>query len=290
MTDNHRQGALEIIRGMLPEMSEAERKIALFVLEQPRKALHFNVVELSRHSESSGAAVVRFCKRIGKSGYSDFKLWLARDVFAGEEEKFLPDLDLESKTPVEREIHETIEHARQSLGRVIRSLDPSAIDSSATAIRDATMTMLFGTGASGIVASDFHLKLLRIGIPASYTFDTQAQITAACSLRATDVAFIVSYSGETESMLEVARQARSRSARVITLTMEGLNTVRDLADIALLVPASERVYRRGAESSRLSQLAVIDILYRVIISRDVESAIGAIERSMDATHKTKRSR
>lgn len=288
MNEETRAGALDIIRSMLPEMSEAERKIALFVLDEPRKALHFNVVELSRHSSSSSAAVVRFCKRIGVGGYNEFKLWLAKDVFQDKEEKFLPDLDLESKTPAERAIHEVIDYARQSLGDLSRTLDPTMLDTSATKIHEASMTMLFGIGASGIVAADFHQKLLRIGVPASYTYDTHAQIAAACSLRASDVAFIVSYSGETDAMIEVARQVKARQAFLITLTMEGVNSLRGFADAPLIVPASERVYRRGAETSRLSQLTVVDILYRIIVSYDVESAIVALERSMEATHKSRK--
>lgn len=288
MGEETKSSALDIIRSMLPGMSEAERKIALFVLNEPHKALHYNVVELSRNSSSSSAAVIRFCKRIGVGGYNEFKLWLAKDVFRDEEEKFLPDLDLESRTPAERTIHDVIDYARHSLGDLSRTLDPSMMDQAATRIHEAAMTMLFGIGASGIVSSDFHQKLLRIGIPASYTFDSHAQITAACSLKSTHVAFIVSYSGETESMLEVARQAKARRASVITLTMEGANKLRGYADIPLIVPASERVYRRGAETSRLSQLTVVDILYRLIVSRDVESAIEALERSMEATHRTRR--
>lgn len=288
MGEETRTGALDSIRGRLPGMSEAERKIALFVLDQPHKALHYNVVELSRHSLSSSAAVVRFCKRIGAAGYNEFKLWLAKDVFRDEEEKFLPDLDLESSTPAEKTIREVIDYARQSLGDLVRTLDPATLDLTAARIHEAGMTMLFGVGASGIVASDFHQKLLRIGIPVSYTSDTHAQITAACSLKATHVAFIVSYSGETDAMLEIARQAKSRRACVVTLTMEGTNKLRSFADIPLIVPASERVYRRGAETSRLSQLTVVDILYRLIVSRDVESAIDALERSMEATHRSRR--
>lgn len=288
MSEDVKSGALDIIRGMLPGMSEAERKIALYVLDQPHKALHFNVVELSRHSSSSSAAVVRFCKRIGADGYNEFKLWLAKDVFRDEEEKYLPDLDLESKPPAERAMREVIDFARQSLGDLSRTLNPEMLELAAARIREASLTMLFGIGASGIVTSDFHLKLLRIGIPASYTHDSHAQITAACSLKDTQVAFIVSYSGETESMLEVARQAKAKRACVITLTMEGANKLRGFADIPLIVPASERVYRRGAETSRLSQLTVVDILYRLIVSGDVESAIEALERTMEATHRTRR--
>ncbi|HWR10182.1 MAG TPA: MurR/RpiR family transcriptional regulator [Rectinemataceae bacterium] len=288
MGEEMKSGALDIIRGMLPGMSEAERKIGLFVLDQPHKALHYNVVELSRHSSSSSAAVVRFCKRIGTKGYNEFKLLLAKDVFRDEEEKFLPDLDLESKTPAEKTVREVINYARESLGDLARTLDPAMLELASTKIREASLTMLFGIGASGIVTSDFHLKLLRIGLPASYTHDSHAQITAACSLKETHVAFIVSYSGETDSMLEVARQAKARRACVITLTMEGSNKLRGYADIPLIVPASERVYRRGAETSRLSQLTVVDILYRLIVSGDVESAIEALERTMEATHRMRR--
>lgn len=290
MNGETKDSLLDTIRSLLPEMSSAERKIALFVLDEPKKALHYNVVELSRHSSSSSAAVVRFCKRIGVSGYNGFKLLLAKDVYKDEEEKFLPDLDLESKTPAERAIHEVVDYTRKSLGDLPRTLDPSALEAAAVKIHGASMTALFGVAASGIVASDFHQKLIRIGLPATYTFDSHVQITSACSLRAGDVAFIVSYSGETDVMLEIARQAKARRASVITLTMEGNNRLRGYADIALLVPASERVYRRGAETSRLTQLTVIDILYRIIVSRDLETAIEAIERSMEATHRTRRAK
>lgn len=283
-----KQGALDKIRSMLPEMSEAERKIALFVLSEPTKSLHFNVVELSRHSASSSAAVVRFCKRIGVNGYNEFKLWLAKDVFQDREEKFLPDLDLESKTPAEHAIHEVIDYARKSLQDLSRTLDPAQLDRAAQKIRSASATMLFGIGASGIVAADFQQKLLRIGLTTSFTYDSHAQITTSCSLKPTDTALIVSYSGETELMIEIAKQVKQRKAFLITLTMEGANSLRQYADIALLVPASERIYRRGAETSRLSQLTVMDILYRIIVSYDVEAAIEAIERSMEATHRKRK--
>ncbi len=283
-----KQGAMDKIRSMLPEMSEAERKIALFVLSEPTKSLHFNVVELSRHSASSSAAVVRFCKRIGVDGFNEFKLWLAKDVFQDREEKFLPDLDLESKTPAERAIHEVIDYARKSLQDLSRTLDPAQLDRAAQKIRSASATMLFGIGASGIVAADFQQKLLRIGLTTSFTYDSHAQITTSCSLKPTDTALIVSYSGETELMIEIAKQVKQRKASLITLTMEGANSLRQYADIALLVPASERIYRRGAETSRLSQLTVLDILYRIIVSYDVEAAIEAIERSMEATHRKRK--
>jgi RpiR family carbohydrate utilization transcriptional regulator len=232
--------------------------------------------------------VIRFCKRIGAAGFNEFKLWLARDVFRDKDERFLPDLDLESETPVSTTIREVIDSARRSLSSLARTLDPVSLELAARRVHGASMTMLFGVGASGVVASDFHQKLLRVGLHASFAADTHVQITGACSLKIGDLAFVVSYSGETEAMVEAARQAKGRGAYLVTLTMETPNTVRSLADLALLVPASERVYRRGAETSRLNQLTVIDVLYRLIVSENLDSSIEALERSMEATHRIPR--
>jgi DNA-binding MurR/RpiR family transcriptional regulator len=46
----------------------------------------------------------------------------------------------------------------------------------------------------------------------------------------------------------------------------------------------ERVYRAGATLSRFTQLAVIDMIYTLLISRDLNTVITAMEETMSATH------
>jgi DNA-binding MurR/RpiR family transcriptional regulator len=281
------ESALAAMRARLGSLSEAERKVADYVFREPKKTLHYNVAELARQSGVSQAAVVRFCKRIGLGSYNDFKLRLARDVFGDSDERFIPDLDLESGASPATVIRSVVEQSRRGLASLASVLDPKAVESAADAILGARMTGLFGVGASGLVAYDFLQKLLRIGRPSSFTADLDLQVTAAASLKAADVAFVVSYSGENAGMAEVARQARSGGARVVGLTMDSANPVRSLADIQLLVPASERIYRQGAATSRINQLTVVDILYSIIVSKSLDSSIAAMERSMRATHRDK---
>lgn len=278
------ESALAAITARLDSLSESERKVAQYVLHEPKKTLHFNVSELARQSGSSQAAVVRFCKRIGLGSFNNFKLMLARDVFRDSDERFIPDLELESEASPTRIIQNVIGHSQQGLALLASVLDPSSVEAAANAILGATTTMLFGVGASGIVASDFLQKLLRVGIPSVYTADTDLQVTAASMLKPTDTAFVVSYSGENVAMREVAKQAKGQGATVISLTMDSPNTLRSLASITLLVPASERIYRQGAVTSRINQLTVVDILYSIIVSRNLDSSIAAIERTMEATH------
>lgn len=279
------ESALASIELRKTDLSESERKVAEYVLAEPKKTLHFNIAELARQSGASQAAVIRFCKRIGLGSFGNFKLRLARDVFRDADERFIPDLNLESQASATRIIHSVTAQAQRSLSLLAALLDPALIEKAAAAISEATLTALFGVGASGVAAYDFLQKLVRIGIPASYSADTDLQVTTASMLRPTDIAFVFSYSGENAAMCEAARQARGRGSRVISLTMDSVNSVRSLADIALLVPASERLYRLGAVTSRINQLAVVDILFTRIASSDLEGSIVAIERTMKATHR-----
>jgi DNA-binding MurR/RpiR family transcriptional regulator len=278
-------GAFVAINARLDTLSESERKIADYVFKEPKKALHFNVRELAKQSGSSQAAVVRFCKRNGFDSFSNFKLRLARDVFRDSDERYIPDLDLESEPSPGRVIHGVVDRTQRALSALETSLDPSSVKDAANNIFKATSTLLFGVGASGVVAYDFLQKLIRLGLPAFYVSDTDLQLTASTTIRPTDIAFVVSYSGENSDMIEAVRNIRSRKASVISLTMDTENTVRSLAQTALLVPSSERIYRQGAATSRINQLAVIDILYSIMVSKNLDESITVIERTMDATHR-----
>jgi DNA-binding MurR/RpiR family transcriptional regulator len=279
--------ALAAMHVCLDMLSEAERKVADYVFREPKKTLHYNVSELARQSGTSQAAVVRFCKRIGLGSFSNFKLRLASDVFSDADQRFVPDLDLESMTSPEKAIRNVIGFSQQGLSLLRLILEPQVLEEASDAIIKASMTALFGVGASGLVANDFLQKLVRIGIPSFFTPDLDLQVTAAASLRPTDVAFVVSYSGENAGMIETTRQADARGATVISLTMDSANSIRSIAKIRLLVPASERIYRQAAVTSRINQLTVVDILYSLIISKNLDTSISAIERTMQATHSGK---
>jgi DNA-binding MurR/RpiR family transcriptional regulator len=278
------ESALFAIHQYLSRFPAAEKKAAEYILKESKNVLHYNITELARRSGVSQAAIVRFCRRIGAEGFADFKLRLSHDVFRTSDERFLPDLALESDMEPALVVKGIIGGIQRGMARLESLVDIPLLNRTAELIRSARMNYIFGIGASGLVAQDLAQKLLRIGFPCSSFQDTDLQITAACNLQKGDAAFIVSYSGETPAMITVSRWARKKGADVITLTMETENTLRASADTALLVPSLERIYRAGATVSRLTQLAVIDMIYSLLISKDLNTAIMAMEETMSATH------
>jgi DNA-binding MurR/RpiR family transcriptional regulator len=278
------ESALFAIRRYLEEFPGAEKKVANYVLGESRNVLHYNLAELARRSGVSQAVIVRFCRRIGAEGFADFKLRLSHDVFRSSDDRFLPDLELESNMNPALVVKGIIGGIQRSVARLESLIDIPALSRVVELIRSARVNHIFGMGASGLAAQDLAQKLTRIGFPCSCFQDTDLQITSACNLRKEDLAFVISYSGESPAMITVAEWARKKGAALISLTMETENTLRQSADIALLVPPTERIYRSGATVSRIDQLAVIDMIYTLLFSLDLDHSIKALEETMSATH------
>lgn len=286
MSDSPRiEGALFEINAKWDKLADSEKKIAAFVLKEPKKTLHYNVRELAKQSDSSQAAVIRFCKHLDFDSFNNFKLRLARDIFANYDERYIPDLELESESSPKTVKRDIIERIQRSTAALEKSVDSESLQQAVNAMVQAGTIVLFGVGASGVVAYDFMQKLVRLGKPVFFTQDIDLQLTAASTIRHTDCAFIVSYSGENSAMIEVATQAKKKGCPIISLTMENENTIRSLSEIKLVVPVSERIYRQGASTSRINQLAVVDMLYSLMVSRNLDASIDAIQHTMAVTHR-----
>ncbi|GHT64976.1 RpiR family transcriptional regulator [Spirochaetia bacterium] len=278
------ESALFAIRQFLPDLPATERRIAQYVLEEPQKVLHYNISELAQESGVSLAAIVRFCRRIGMDGFSDFKIRLSQDVFRSPDQPFLPDLELKPNMEPALVVKGVIGSIQRSMARLESLCDIHLLNRSAEFIASSRFTGIFGIGASGLVAQDFSQKLIRIGIPCANSQDADLQITAACNLRPGDTACVISYSGENESMISTARWAKKNGASLITITRETDNTLRKLAEIPLLVPSMENIYRMGATVSRITQMAVIDMIYALLVSKNQKNIIRLLEQTMAATH------
>ncbi|MFA5698634.1 MAG: MurR/RpiR family transcriptional regulator [Sphaerochaeta sp.] len=293
MTEERREfeisGAMREINAKYTTLSDSEKKVADYVTANPKKALHYTVRELARQSGTSQAAITRFCQHIGFDSFTNFKIRLARDVFDTYDELYTPHLDLESETSPATVSHTIIAQSQRAMGALEALIDETVLRECVYALRTTQSIVLFGVGASGVVALDFMQKLARLGMRVFYSTDTDLQLTVASTLKGDDLAVIISYSGETEAMVAVAQQANERGVPIIALTMESPNTIQSLADYKLRVPATERIYRQGASTSRMNQLILIDILYSLLVSDNLDASIQAIEDTMAITHRKKTS-
>lgn len=284
---NEMTGGVALLREIVDSCTESERKIAEYLIDNPKTAVFCTIAELARQADTNPPAVIRLCKRAGLSGYRELQILLTRDMYEhpdsdGEEPPQAFELD--SSQSVEVIAKTIVSRTTDAVERVLSLLNTSAVEQAAAAMLASRSVAIFGVGASANVAYDLYQKLSRIGVPCSFAFDADVQVTVACGLTEADTAVAVSYSGKSAHTVSIAEEAKLSGARLIGITSVGPSPLSKLSDIVLTVPTTEPLLRTSASLSRATQLVMVDILYATIICRSIERSIPRLERSMQAVH------
>lgn len=280
-------GGVALLREILDSCTESERKIADYLIANPKTAVFCTIAELARQADTNPPAVIRLCKRANLSGYRELQILLTRDLYSAPDngaEEPPPAFELDSSQSVEVIAKTIVSRTTDAIERVLSLINTDAVESATAAILDARSVAIFGVGASANVAYDLYQKLSRIGIPCSFAFDADVQISVACGMTPADAAIAVSYSGKSAHTIAIAEEAKRSGARLIGLTSVGQSTLSKLADIVLNVPATEPIMRTSASLSRATQLVMVDILYATVICRSIGHSIPLLERSLKAVH------
>lgn len=250
------------------QSSSAERGVLTRLLNEPEAATQCTIHRLAELSYTSPSTIVRLCRKLGFSGYRELqKSLVAELVVRGQSQQHKePQIDHSDLLP---EIIDKVTFRNiASLEDSQRLLDQEAVRQSVDLICKSDTVLLFGLGASYLVAQDAYLKFLRADKRCACCEDFHAQLVLARNAKPKDVAIIVSYSGCTDEVNRCARYLQMQGTPIIAITRFVHSPLSQMADCCLYVVAMEELFRSGAMSSRISQLNMIDILYTAYINRD----------------------
>jgi RpiR family transcriptional regulator, carbohydrate utilization regulator len=250
------QNIIEVIRTQIPMLRKSDRKVADVVLEDPRQIMNATVAETAIIAKVSQPTVIRFCTAVGCSGFQEFKIRLAQSLALGTPATHSVLLDTDSPEAV---VEKIFDYTITSLDWARHHLDKEALKAAIELLQKANYIEFFGFGASGIVASDAQQKFPLFGIPCGAQIDSHQQIMVASMLRPGDVAVVISNTGKTRSVIEIARTARESGARVIGITGSDSPLV-TYCDVSLIVETLDNTNIYTPTISRIAALVVIDVL------------------------------
>ncbi len=101
------------------------------------------------------------------------------------------------------------------------SLDMSAVNRAVDLLTQAKKIAFFGLGSSAAVAHDAMNKFFRFNVPVIYSDDIVLQRMSCMNCDDDDVVVIISHTGRTKNLVELAQLARENDAMVIALTSAG---------------------------------------------------------------------
>jgi RpiR family carbohydrate utilization transcriptional regulator len=244
------------INSALDALNRSERKVAEVILADPQAATRSSIAVLARAAEVSEPTVNRFCKRFNTAGFPDFKLHLARALASGVpyvNRNVEPDDDADSYTG------KIIDAAIAAMVTAKKSLDPQTINLAVDQLIQAKQIIFFGLGGSGPVAADAQHKFFRFNIPVTAYDDFLMQRMVAAASNTGDVIVVISYTGRTREIVDVANLARESGATVLGITAAN-SPLAEKCSIVIEVDPPEDTDVYMPMTSRMLHLTVIDIL------------------------------
>ncbi|KMJ13518.1 HTH-type transcriptional regulator HexR [Serratia marcescens] len=256
MSDSRYMNTLDKIQSHLELLSKSERKVAEVILASPQTAIHSSIATLARMADVSEPTVNRFCRRLDTKGFPDFKLHLAQSLANGTP---YVNRNVEEDDSVDSYTSKIFESVMASLDTVKANLDIAAINRAVDLLTQAKKISFFGLGASAAVAHDAMNKFFRFNIPVVYFDDIVMQRMSCMNSSEGDVVVLISHTGRTKNLVEMAHLARENDATVLAITSRD-TPLAQAATLALLldVPEDTDVYMPMV--SRIAQLTLIDVL------------------------------
>lgn len=247
---------LDKITNNLESFSKSERKVAEVILASPQTAIHSSIATLAKLADVSEPTVNRFCRRLDTKGFPDFKLHLAQSLANGTP---YVNRHVEAKDGPDTYTAKIFESTMACLDAAKNSLDISAINRCVDILTQSKKISFFGLGASSAVARDAQNKFFRFNIPV-VSFDDIVMMRMSCiNSSEGDVVVLISHTGRTKALVEIAALARENDATVIGMTAKDSPLARECnLVLSMDVPEDTDVYMPMA--SRIAQLALVDVL------------------------------
>ncbi|AYV65539.1 MULTISPECIES: MurR/RpiR family transcriptional regulator [Niallia] len=278
------QNCLGKIRSYYARLSEKEKKIADYILENPEKIIHSTINELAEDLGVADATVFRFCKRIGFKGYQAMKIALASEVIEPIQQIHEEINENDSvKTVTEKVFKSNV----RTLENTLEILNGHSIQKAVEFLLQANRVEFYGTGGSAVIAMDAFHKFVRTGIKAFSFVDSHFQLMSSSQLSEKDVAVIISHSGTNKDTINIMKTAKNNGAKTIGITGYPKSPIGQNTDVALFTSSEETEYRSEALSSRIGQLSLIDALYVNVMILNKNVANQSLERIRNAISDTR---
>ena len=272
-------------------LSETEQKIADYFVHSDEIISRKTLEDLANEISVSQSSIYQFVKKIGYSGFQDFKIDIARNFnYQPTFHNLNPMTGADDINPNDSSIDiakKVLQSNIYSLNTATHFLTEELLDKVLALIYSAKTLHFFGLGGSSIVAFDSFHKFIRTNYRCNYIFDYHMQLGFATKLTSEDCVFIFSHSGQTKESINLARQIKKTPAKIIALTGNSGSELVTISNQAIIVLTEETLFRTESLASRISYLTVMDILYTNVMHHNYDQNIESIKKIRDNISTTK---
>ena len=277
--DEQTMNILDRIHNCYYQLAAAERRVADYVISQYRQVQFMSITQLAEECGSADATVSRFCRNLGLKGFNAFKLELAK--YAATTDDGLRVQPVAADSP-EGRCAEAGRISKEAIDQTMALVRPADIEKVVSIIEKADRVFCMGAGGSMILATECSHLFSTVCNKFSAIWDSHMQTSITATMNPKDAIILFSYSGATQSGMEVLELAKRRGLQTILITRYPKSPLASVASVVLCCGSSESPFQFGSVQAKVAQLVLMDVLFQEYLHRNRETCEENLHRIADA--------
>lgn len=285
------------IKDNLHLLTPRQRGIAEAVLDSPDEVSYMTLKELSERTAASEVTILRFCRALGYSGYSDFKKALQdysrEHLIKASPLSFLSRAEDRKSGDFKAMLRAVFEDDLANLSAMMAELDAEKLTACVKRLMAASEVKIFAHDGTFIIAEYLanRLRFLRVNVHSVNIGNSDSVQTMLAGLDSGDYVILLSFPPYYRPISNIAHFCAMRKVPLMTITDSGDSPAATRhADVFLCATAARYYY-----NSQVSTISFFNILASCIAyelgdrfeeiledERDVSDYISAEHRAAEA--------
>ena len=230
------------LKGVYHELPEAMRRIADALMSDSLLGALWGIESMAERANVSIGTVVRFSKRLGYRGFSDFRDALREACQLRSEGDPLE--ALEAPTDPFWALTEVVRRDQDNLNRLLQTLDHATLESATQLLMGSRHRVLLGRGVSHVMCQVLAFNLTQAGLPciAANPSDFSNQVAI---LGEGDVLVVVSCAPFSRETVDAAAFAKRSGIPVLAFTDRKDSPLSKNAVVSIVLPSEDFLFSFG---------------------------------------------
>ena len=244
-----------ISEDLINDLNESELYILKHINNHATEIQQMTIREFAERIAYSTATIIRFCKKLGYSGFSELKFDLKSNF-------------KESTPTHEMNYEQTVELIVKDIRNTIRLLDPDLIDEIVDTIIQSRNIYLYGVGISSTTVEYLEKLLLSAGYFNVHRYNTQKLMKhAILSMNENDLLILTSATGEFKMSVNIIKIAKISNVKTLSISPYNKNEIA-LNSYYNLHYFGDLRENNGAEfTNRISTFYILHMLFESLLAK-----------------------
>ncbi|MGG5303750.1 RpiR family transcriptional regulator [Enterococcus pernyi] len=266
-----------------------EKRIADYLRMNLEAAVYMTIEELAKVTYTSHSAIIRFCKKIGYSGFKEFRFELGREVHqlvAQFNQVIDPNFPFTVDDDAKMIAKKMADLSIQAIKKAQFQMEDQSLETIATVLNKAERIFLFAKGDSQTTARKFQNKLVKLNKFLILAEEYSDSSWNAANLTENDCGIFISYSGRIHHYERILTYLAHIGAPSLLITGNEQSEMAKKAAMRLVVSQEEYDFAKVATfSSQIAFDYVLNTLYSLMYTQNYQENLLNLKEKQELIQK-----